>query len=688
MVNNQMNDTLLKTSLAAHQAPTLMKKRLIRAGIWIFLLMLSLAFFSVNWGIDNKQRELEEALHKRLEIIAQGRADILSQWFSGLIEQAERISEADLFRLYAAEVNLLDNNLSQLLSTTEETGNEQISQQLPLMENILREFQESSIFESARVINRGGYSYISTDSKTKTLQPEQRQLAELAIIQNHSQFSAAKMTEGGLTLTFCVPIRPPQTDNQAVSALMLNVNVSNKITEILSPSPLSAKGERTRLLQLGGEGYQELVPWLTDSSRSGIAPLAVSQQFSFGKRTAPGTQTEVYSLAVKIPNLDWWILQEANAKTSMAPLVKYRQVAISMVILLGLLFFVLTGALWWRLVGTENQKIAAEFKELAKQIEKQRQLLDSINGNLHELIGLKDNSGAYIYVNPAFAKAAGRQPEELYGLDDSAIFGFDTAKRLAPSDRKVIETRSQITINENIYLQSRHYHFQISKVPFIDHEGKIAGIISSLRDVTAIIEQQNKAAAATRQTIEALAKTIELHDPYLAGHSRLMSTLSVAVAKQLGLSDQIKNTVEIASYLSQIGKVYVPAALLQKTEALTLEEKSEIEKHVEHSIRILKDIAFDLPILESLKQMNENLDGSGYPAGLKGDQIGLQARILAVTNSYAAMLRPRAYRPARDSEEIFEIYAETEDKYDTAIVTALHEVMKSPLGSKIMAGNY
>ena len=688
MINNKTNDPLLSNPHTADQAPVIMKKRLVRAGFWIFLLMFALAFFIVNWGIDNKRAELEEALNKRLEVIAQGRVDILSQWFSGLTDQAQRISDAELFRLYAAEVDLLGENISLLFSASASTDNNQLSQQLPLMQTVLYDFQESSIFESARIINRTGYTYISTDSKITPLHPDQRQLAEQTIAQNKRLFSTAQMVKDGLVLYMGVPIHAPQSDNKAVSMLLLTINVSNKITELLSPSPLSTKGERTRLFQLTPDGYQELVPWLTDQSRTGLSPIALSQQFTFGKRMALGSQTEVYSLATKVPELDWWVALEADAKVSMAPLVRYQQIAISMIVLLGLLFFVLTGALWWRLVGTENQKIAAQFKELANQINKQRQLLDSINGNLQELIGLKDNSGTYIYVNSSFAKAIGRKVEEIHGLDDSAIFGFDTAKRLAPSDRRVIESRAQVTISEQIYLQSRLHHFQISKVPFIDHEGNIAGIISSMRDVTTMIEQQNKATAATRQTIEALAKTIELHDPYLAGHSRLMSTLSVAVAKQLGLSDQVISTVEIASYLSQIGKIYIPAELLQKSGSLTAEEKIEIEKHVDHSVRILEDIAFDLPILESLKQMNENLDGSGYPAGLKGGQISLQARILAITNSYAAMLRPRAYRPARNSDDIFDIYAQMQEKYDIEIVAALQEVMKSPLGNKITLGEH
>jgi len=692
MQNQRADKQIFSEPVSDHgHSPQRLKKRLLRLGLWIMLLAIALAIFLINWGVENKQQELETSLQKRLEVLAKGRVDVISVWLSSLAEQGNRITHSDLFRLYAAEIDLIEEDLSLLLtaplSSRNENGEEiqQLSAQLPLMENLLREFTQYADFLSGRIINRSGHSYISTDSGTKALSKEQLKLAQTAINENRILFSPAEATGNGLVINLFLPITPPQANQQAVAVLLLSKNVSNKINEILAPTPLAEKGERTRLLQQQINGYAELVPWLPGELMPLPQPLFFEQQqLPFAERSAIREQQSVYSLAMKVPELNWWVLQEANVAISSAPLKEFQRISISMFALISLLFLVLAGALWWRLIGTENRKMADQFKLLAEQIEEQRQLLDSINGNLSEYIGLKDNAGQYRYVNPAFAAAVGRSQEELIGLDDAAVFGFDTAKRLASSDRQVIENRQQITINEDIYLLSELHHLQISKVPFVDRDGQLAGIIASFRDVTEVVQQQRKTERATRQTIEALAKTVELNDPYLAGHSRLMSSLAVATAKALNCTEQIVATVETASFLSQIGKMFVDQDLMQKPGALSDEEKRQIEKHVEHSANILHDIEFDLPIFDSIFQMNELLDGSGYPKGLTEEEIILPAKILAVCNSFAAMLKPRSYRPARPLNDIFDILATASVKYDTTIVTALREVAHSPAGEKIL----
>ena len=672
-------------------SPLQQKKRLLRLGLWILLLAIAVAIFLVNFGVENKRQELESSLKKRLEVLAKGRVDVISVWLSGLAEQGNRITNSDLFRLYAAEVDLIEKDLSLLLTAPLSAGSEDevahLAAQLPLMENLLREFTQYAEFLSGRVINRSGHSYIATDSTTP-LTKEQSLLAQHSLAENRIIFSPAEATGNGLVLHLYLPIQAPQVDQdsqQAVAVLQLSKNVSNKINEILSPSPLTEKGERTRLLQKQANGFAELVPWLPGEliELNQELPL-VEGTLPFAERIRPREQKKVYSVALKVPELDWWALQEADIEISLAPLAEFQRIAISIFALVSLLFLLLVGALWWRLIGTESRKLAEQFKQQAEQIEEQRQLLDSINGNLSEYIGLKDNSGYYRYVNPAFATAVGRSQEELVGLDDSAVFGYATAKRLATSDQQVIENRQQVTVNEEVYLQSKLHHLQVSKLPFVDREGKITGIISCFRDVTEVVEQQLKSELATRQTIEALAKTVELHDPYLAGHSRLMSALAAETAKHLGCSKQQVATVETASFLSQIGKMFIDPGLLQKPGTLTDAEKKEVESHVAHSGKILQDIEFDLPICESVLQMNELLDGSGYPEGLKGDQIGRPARILAVANSFAAMLKPRSYRPAKPIDDIFAILAKDSNKYDADVVKALREVAHSRVGERIL----
>ena len=199
-----------------------------------------------------------------------------------------------------------------------------------------------------------------------------------------------------------------------------------------------------------------------------------------------------------------------------------------------------------------------------------------------------------------------------------------------------------------------------------------------------MVEAQRRQEQATQKTVEALVRAIELTDPYLAGHSLLMGDLGVEVAKALGASPLETATVETAANLSQIGKLFVDRSLLFKTEALTAEEKKEMEQHVVHAAKVLHGIDFGLPIYDAIVQMNESPDGSGYPNGVKGEDILLTARILGVVNSFCAMVEPRAYRGARPVAEALKILRESGPAYDQKVVVALESVVNSALGEKLL----
>jgi HD-GYP domain-containing protein (c-di-GMP phosphodiesterase class II) len=105
---------------------------------------------------------------------------------------------------------------------------------------------------------------------------------------------------------------------------------------------------------------------------------------------------------------------------------------------------------------------------------------------------------------------------------------------------------------------------------------------------------------------------------------------------------------------------------------------------VEYAADILGDVEFDLPVAESVLQINEALDGSGYPRGLAGDQISMPARILAVANAFCAMVKPRVYRPSMPMEKALANLAEAATKYDPAVVRALRKVATSAAGEKLL----
>ena len=172
-------------------------------------------------------------------------------------------------------------------------------------------------------------------------------------------------------------------------------------------------------------------------------------------------------------------------------------------------------------------------------------------------------------------------------------------------------------------------------------------------------------------TIQALALTAEARDPYTAGHQRRVADLSRAIAQKMGLSQDRVDGVRMAGSIHDLGKIYVPSEILNKPGKIRENEFELVKSHPQVGYEILKTITFPWPVAEIEIQHHERLDGSGYPHGLKGDEILLEARIVAVADVVESMSSHRPYRPALGVEKALEeIEAGRGRLYDEKVVDA------------------
>jgi len=172
-------------------------------------------------------------------------------------------------------------------------------------------------------------------------------------------------------------------------------------------------------------------------------------------------------------------------------------------------------------------------------------------------------------------------------------------------------------------------------------------------------------------TIQAVATTVEKRDPYTAGHQQRVAKLCVAIGQELGLDKERVEGVRLGALIHDIGKIYVPAEILNRPGKLSAAEFEIIKSHPQVGYDIVKDVTFPWPVADMILQHHERLDGSGYPNGLKGEQIILEARILAVADVVEAITAHRPYRPGRGLEvALAEIVQQRDRHYDPAVVDA------------------
>ncbi len=172
-------------------------------------------------------------------------------------------------------------------------------------------------------------------------------------------------------------------------------------------------------------------------------------------------------------------------------------------------------------------------------------------------------------------------------------------------------------------------------------------------------------------SIQAIADTVEMRDPYTAGHQRRVGELAVAIAREMGLPEDKVHGIRLAASIHDLGKITVPAEILAKPGKLTNIEFMLIKAHAQAGYDILKDISFPWPIATIVWQHHERLDGTGYPQGLKSDQILLESRIMAVADVAEAMASHRPYRPSLGIEAtLAEIERGRGTAYDPVVADA------------------
>jgi putative nucleotidyltransferase with HDIG domain len=178
-------------------------------------------------------------------------------------------------------------------------------------------------------------------------------------------------------------------------------------------------------------------------------------------------------------------------------------------------------------------------------------------------------------------------------------------------------------------------------------------------------------------TIYTIGKITETRDPYTAGHQKSVSQIAVFIAQEMKLPEDKIEGIRIASLVHDIGKISIPAEILNKPTKLSEIEYSLIKDHSQTGHDVLKSIDFAWPVAKIVLQHHERLNGSGYPNKLKGDEIILEARIIGVADVIDAMSSHRPYRPAWGMDKALEEITQNKGiLYDPEVANACLKLFK------------
>ncbi|WP_053001192.1 HD domain-containing phosphohydrolase [Kosmotoga pacifica] len=317
-----------------------------------------------------------------------------------------------------------------------------------------------------------------------------------------------------------------------------------------------------------------------------------------------------------------------------------------------------------------SMTVALKLAEMQRNLRDDEEFLSTVLTSMKEGIVVFDDRGYIRLVNPEAERLLSKKKENLIGKNIVNTMNFESFEGDAvdflsgqvPSEcYLVVDKKLPVSIN---YSRVKGRNFRGWLFTFTD--------ISEERKARQELEKSYRRLEQTlMETVRTISKITESRDSYTAAHQRHVAVIAMEIAKELGFSKDRLKWLYVAALLHDVGKVSVPSEILSKPTKLNIFEMELVKMHPETGYQILGDIPFPINIAEIVRQHHERLDGSGYPRGLKGDEILLEARILAVADVLEAITNHRPYRPALGLEVALDELKRNSGKlYDPQVVDA------------------
>lgn len=642
------------------------KMAILARGLVLFLCVgvvaWALCTFRVRYetqAIKNQQREVQQAwLDKSL--------DAIRVWRGELVEQARFISSSEMFRLFVIDTQ----NLSQYefgvlahpdaLHSHDETIRT-MAEQYTYIQDLLADFTKRRAWNDARILLPDGSTMVAPPFSTPLAQI-QIDLAKKAADEGHATFGPIRQTEKGLVMDMADPLFEVlgAATPKIVAVLLCSVPMDRPLATFLARN-----GEQTETLlpRIVNQEVGHLFMALFHAGKIMLEPARKEpveiEPMPFALRPGLDGKEEVYSMGGVPTGLDWLFVLETPASEVNA-LIAAQTLQIYGLGILGTLGVTLLGLWYWASqTSKHNEEEARRLEGLYNKINNQKMMLDSVNDALQAGLLLVDQYGRVQMSNPTFNKISNKteikQDTPLQDClpDNVALALLGDMNRVRNMDKSAsVEFLIPTRMAPRTPSENRLYRIDLFPCTSLrDAKTNPDRCVAVFKDITefrrkAEMERVKQENERKRQAalIAAFVRAVESVDPHLVGHSDKMAGISELLAKKLELDEQQEETLKLAAKLSQVGKMFVPRALLTKSGKLTDEEMQEMRKIPEYADSILHDMHFDLPVRETVREIGERVDGSGKPKGLTGEQISLSGRALAVVNAFIAMTSKRAWR--------------------------------------------
>lgn len=508
-----------------------------------------------------------------------------------------------------------------------------------------------------------------------------------------SLIDIATTDDGKQTVGFIVPVYGVQAERSAANQIGSIVGITplnDSFYGMLATQSGSMKTLEVALLRSEGDSARYLTP-LRDKSplmsrreegSNSAAASAIAAPEQFGVKP-DYRSTPVLFTAREVPNTPWTLIAKIDRSEALGAGAQWRNTVIAAVSLLML-------ALIASIIGIWRNASARQSARAANEAGARAELLAAVANHQPEPLYIVDAEQRIWFANRQAAELMQAKPADLRGKELGSAIGAAYAQSLAPAIERTLEegTAQAVDLQRGKAKAPRTINARLVPLAHIPVAGlpePTPGVLVVEQDVTDALSEREHRSQTLQQLVQVIVSRIDRRDPHAAEHSAKVATLAAGTARSMGLDGATIDTTETAARLMNLGKMDIPAEWLTRSGKLNTEERATIRNAVATSADLLSGIAFTGPVAETLRQSQEFVDGSG-PAGKKGDQILISARIIAAANALVGMLSTRAWRDGMKLDEAMQTLQQSSGKqFDRKVISAMSNYLDNLGGAETMA---
>ena len=679
--------------------------------------VIGAVFFAFKFVENERARDIQQ-WQVRIGIVADSRSAAVNRWIEDNFSVMRELSENASLQLYMTELT------APKKANSDDPFASDGSAETQFLRNVLTAIAERSGFRppveaaeiSANIERAGvaGIGLVNARGKPITSSPGMPPLsanvqeAITLALKGQPMVIDVYMGASNLpTIGFVIPVYGVQDDQsgaEGIGAVVgLRVVDDGLFKNLVQPGE-TAETSETYLVRPSSSGTT--IEYLSPL-KDGTPPLkralsadtpdldvayAIQKPGGFAiKRDYTGDK--VLMVSRPIASVPWVLVRKINQSEAMAETETRLNTLITVFTLIIVGVTVAIFAVWKHGSSLRATQAAENFRRSSERFENLSKFMDLISNSQPTGIVAVDGNTAYTYANEPAANEAGIPAADMLGKTMASVIGPIKAqvyadinetvlKNFAASDDRVASREQHINVfgedgddEDLLVIKSEH-------IPLRGDSEHPPGVLMILDDITELTHERRRNEKMLRQLINTLVSVVDRRDPFSSHHSSRVAEVAKAIAEEMATDEVTAKTVDISGSLMNLGKIFIPSELLTRTGDLSDDERKTLMNSYLVSADLLEDVSFEGPVVQTIREMGETIDGSG-PLALDGENILPSARILAVANAFVGMVSARAYRDAMTFEKVSDILlSETGTKFDRGPVSALINFLENRDGKK------